>query len=226
MDPRNTRKEDKQQESTPVSAAPMTLFAPGASIPTYQSKLVLLGDSGVGKSSLVLRFVKNQFFDYQEPTIGAAFLTQSITFPDHVRKFEIWDTAGQERYRSLAPMYHRSAAAAIVVYDIANHESFLNAQSWIDELQQYTNSDTVIALCGNKVDLAESHREVTTDEARAYADDKGLLFFESSAKLNIKVSEIFKTVARALPLTKTPVHKPPQINLPPEPEQGKCCLSF
>lgn len=86
----------------------------------FQFKLVLLGDSAVGKSSLVLRFVRGQFFEYQESTIGAAFLTQTVALNDTTVKFEIWDTAGQERYHSLAPMYYRGAAAAIVVYDITN----------------------------------------------------------------------------------------------------------
>ncbi|CAI5947802.1 unnamed protein product [Closterium sp. NIES-65] len=85
-----------------------------------QAKLVLLGDMGAGKSSLVLRFVKGQFFEYQESTIGAAFLTQTVAVSDAVVKFEIWDTAGQERYHSLAPMYYRGAAAAIIVYDITS----------------------------------------------------------------------------------------------------------
>ena len=89
----------------------------------FQFKLVLLGDSAVGKSSLVLRFVRGQFFEYQESTIGAAFLTQTVALNDTTVKFEIWDTAGQERYHSLAPMYYRGAAAAIVVYDITNRVS-------------------------------------------------------------------------------------------------------
>merc|ERR1719515_442416 len=89
-----------------------------------QFKLVLLGEAAVGKSSLVLRFVKGHFQDYQESTIGAAFLTQTVCFEDITVKFEIWDTAGQERYHSLAPMYYRGAQAAIVVYDITNPDTF------------------------------------------------------------------------------------------------------
>ncbi|KAG7223195.1 hypothetical protein INR49_015803 [Caranx melampygus] len=94
-----------------------------------QFKLVLLGESAVGKSSLVLRFVKGQFHEYQESTIGAAFLTQTVCLDDTTVKFEIWDTAGQERYHSLAPMYYRGAQAAIVVYDITNTE----AQAYADD---------------------------------------------------------------------------------------------
>jgi small GTP-binding protein len=96
----------------------------------------LLGDMGAGKSSLVLRFVKGQFFEYQESTIGAAFLTQTVATSDVTVKFEIWDTAGQERYHSLAPMYYRGAAAAIVVYDITSQASYARAKTWVRELQR------------------------------------------------------------------------------------------
>lgn len=106
-----------------------------------QFKLVLLGESAVGKSSLVLRFVKGQFHEYQESTIGAAFLTQTLSMEDSEVKFEIWDTAGQERYNSLAPMYYRGAQAAIVVYDILNQDSFQRAQTWVNELQRKVSDD-------------------------------------------------------------------------------------
>ncbi|KAF4020742.1 hypothetical protein G4228_012442 [Cervus hanglu yarkandensis] len=119
-----------------------------------QFKLVLLGESAVGKSSLVLRFVKGQFHEFQESTIGAAFLTQTVCLDDTTVKFEIWDTAGQERYHSLAPMYYRGAQAAIVVYDITNEESFARAKNWVKELQRQASPNIVIALSGNKADLA------------------------------------------------------------------------
>jgi len=115
-----------------------------------QFKLVLLGESAVGKSSLVLRFVKGQFHEYQESTIGAAFLTQTVMLDDITVKFEIWDTAGQERYHSLAPMYYRGAQAAIVVYDITNQETFARAKTWVKELQRQASPNIVIALAGNK----------------------------------------------------------------------------
>jgi len=111
-----------------------------------QFKLVLLGESAVGKSSLVLRFVKGQFHEFQESTIGAAFLTQTVVLDDTTVKFEIWDTAGQERYHSLAPMYYRGAQAAIVVYDITNADTFTRAKSWVGELHRQARPDIVIAL--------------------------------------------------------------------------------
>ncbi|EMS49423.1 Ras-related protein RABF2a [Triticum urartu] len=107
---------------------------------------VLLGDVGAGKSSL-------------ESTIGAAFFSQTLAVNDETVKFEIWDTAGQERYHSLAPMYYRGAAAAIVVYDISNQASFTRAKKWVQELQAQGNQNTVVALAGNKADLLEA-REV------------------------------------------------------------------
>jgi len=164
----------------------------------FQFKLVLLGDSAVGKSSLVLRFVRGQFFEYQESTIGAAFLTQTVALHDTTVKFEIWDTAGQERYHSLAPMYYRGAAAAIVVYDITNPESFTRAKNWVKELQRQGNPNIVIALAGNKADLG-SKRRVEVEEAQAYANEIGIFFMETSAKSALNVNELFVDIARKLP---------------------------
>merc|ERR1711981_735855 len=162
-----------------------------------QFKLVLLGDSAVGKSSLVLRFVRGQFFEYQESTIGAAFLTQTVALNDTTVKFEIWDTAGQERYHSLAPMYYRGAAAAIVAYDITTRDTFQRAKQWVKELQRQGNPNIVIALAGNKVDLS-SKRKVEQEEAQAYADDNGIMFMETSAKTAHNVNELFVAIAKRL----------------------------
>ena len=172
-------------------------------IRTCQYKLVLLGEASVGKSSIVLRFVKGQFHEYQEPTIGAAFLTQTIQVDDTAAKFEIWDTAGQERYHSLAPMYYRGAQAAVVVYDLTNRDSFLKAQTWTNELQRLANPNIVICLCGNKLDMA-SMRQVTYEEAKEYAEQNGLLFVETSAKTGANVFDMFKLVGKKLP--RSPLH--------------------
>ncbi|BES88652.1 unnamed protein product [Nesidiocoris tenuis] len=163
-----------------------------------QFKLVLLGESAVGKSSLVLRFVKGQFHEFQESTIGAAFLTQTVCVDDTTVKFEIWDTAGQERYHSLAPMYYRGAQAAIVVYDVTNQDTFGRAKTWVKELQRQASPNIVIALAGNKADLANK-RSVELEEAQAYAEENGLLFMETSAKTAKNVNEIFLAIAKKLP---------------------------
>jgi len=174
-----------------ASSAGATGRANGGQAKTFQFKLVLLGESAVGKSSLVLRFVKGQFHEFQESTIGAAFLTQTVVLDDGVTvKFEIWDTAGQERYHSLAPMYYRGAQAAIVVYDITSQDSFQRAKSWVRELQKQALPNIVIALAGNKADMAQK-RTVDADEGKSYADENGLLFMETSAKTALNVNELF-----------------------------------
>jgi len=191
---------------------------------SYQFKLVLLGDSAVGKSSLVLRFVKKQFFEYQESTIGAAFLTQTVTVDDFQVKFEIWDTAGQERYHSLAPMYYRGAASAIVVYDLTNRRSFDRAKSWVKELQRQGNPNIVIALAANKLDL-EASRQVEIVEAKQYAEENGCIFMETSAKTNHNVTQLFTVIAKKLPKTVPPPRHSGIVidpDLVPDKKRG-CC---
>ncbi|CAB1112428.1 unnamed protein product [Ectocarpus sp. CCAP 1310/34] len=188
-------------------------------------KLVLLGDTAVGKSCLVVRFVRDEFFEYQEPTIGAAFLTQKVQLDDATVKFEIWDTAGQERYRSLAPMYYRGAAAAIVVYDVTNkaRESFNGAKSWVKELQRRGDPNVIIALAGNKADL-EHRRQVQSEEARLYAEDNGLIHMETSAKSAQNVKSIFVEIAQKLPkATVQPEREAFPIMRPRTEQKSGCC---
>ncbi|XP_057584183.1 ras-related protein Rab-5A-like isoform X1 [Hippopotamus amphibius kiboko] len=194
-----------------------------------QFKLVLLGESAVGKSSLVLRFVKGHFHEFQESTIGAAFLTQTVCLDDTTVKFEIWDTAGQERSHSLAPMYYRGAQAAIVVYDITNEDSFARAKNWVKELQRQAGPNIVIALSGNKADLANK-RAVDLQEAQSYADDNSLLFMETSAKTSMNVNEIFMAIDKTLP--KNEPQNPGansargrgvDLTEPTQPTRSQCC---
>ncbi|KAK4695950.1 Ras-related protein Rab-5C, partial [Lecanoromycetidae sp. Uapishka_2] len=196
--------------------------------PSSSVKLVLLGEAAVGKSSLVLRFVNNDFQENKEPTIGAAFLTQKSHLPHRTIKFEIWDTAGQERFASLAPMYYRNAQSALVVYDLTKPTSLVKAKHWVAELQRQASPGIVIALVGNKLDLtndseggAEANntgegdtegdteaaeesgnaRKISTKEGRDYAEEEGLLFFETSAKTGVNVQEVFTAIANAIPET-------------------------
>ncbi|KAL3760334.1 hypothetical protein ACHAWU_006332 [Discostella pseudostelligera] len=194
-------------------------------------KLVLLGDTAVGKSCLVVRFVRDEFFEFQEPTIGAAFLTQTVALDDATVKFEIWDTAGQERYRSLAPMYYRGAAAAIIVYDITNPDSFAGAKSWVKELQRRGDTNVVIAMvslwefgknAGNKADL-ESRRKVDFNEANAYAEENGILHMETSAKNSNNVRALFVEIAKSLPKTIQQPEREAFPIMPQKQESRNCC---
>lgn len=166
--------------------------------PEYSYRIVVLGDYAVGKSSIALQYVKSEFNTHEESTIGAAFLAKTILIAGSYIKYEIWDTAGQERYNSLIPMYYRGAHGALVVYDITSNKSFERAQAWIKELSIEKPSNFLKVLVGNKVDL-EERREVACEAAQEYAQQHGLLFYETSAKEGINIESIFNDMAAVLP---------------------------
>ena len=154
-------------------------------------KLVLLGDSSVGKSSIVNRFVSEEFSIFQESTIGASFLTKDIiNDKNETIRLEIWDTAGQERYRSLAPMYYRCAKIALVIYDVTSSESFQGAINWINELNE-KNDDCNIYLIGNKIDLLEDHDNKLKQKVLDYCKKTNIKNFFLSAKTNQNIKETF-----------------------------------
>ncbi|XP_067458997.1 ras-related protein Rab-17-like [Thunnus thynnus] len=161
---------------------------------TLRVKMVLLGSSGVGKSSLALRFGKDEFRN-TSPTVGCAYLTKVVHLNEVTLRFEIWDTAGQEKYHSVTPLYYRGAQAALLVYDISKRETFIRAQVWLKELEkQYTAGSTVIWLVGNKGDLAQD-RQVSVQEGQNLANDRGLSFIETSALSGDHISELLQAVA-------------------------------
>lgn len=161
----------------------------------YNCKLVVLGETAVGKSSIVEQFVRGDFNVFQESTIGGAFYTRTIEVgvgrDSKKIKYEIWDTAGQERYRSLAPMYYRGALAIIIVYDITSPESYKKAEFWLNELiDNAPDGKKIIYLVGNKVDL-NNQRQIQTEVAKEYARKKKIKFIETSAKIGYNINEIF-----------------------------------
>uniref|UniRef100_A0A8C7GKQ1 small monomeric GTPase n=1 Tax=Oncorhynchus kisutch TaxID=8019 RepID=A0A8C7GKQ1_ONCKI len=159
----------------------------------YLFKVVLIGDSGVGKSNLLSRFTRNEFNLESKSTIGVEFATRSIQVDGKTVKAQIWDTAGQERYRAITSAYYRGAVGALLVYDIAKHLTYESVERWLKELRDHADSNIVIMLVGNKSDLRHL-RAVPTDGARAFAEKNGLSFLETSALDSTNVETSFQTI--------------------------------
>ncbi|KAH0673392.1 hypothetical protein KY284_024479 [Solanum tuberosum] len=163
----------------------------------YLFKIVLIGDSAVGKSNLLARFARDEFYPNSKSTIGVEFQTQKININGKEVKAQIWDTAGQERFRAVTSAYYRGAVGALLVYDISRRLTFDNIGRWLDELQTHSDMNVVIILVGNKSDLKDA-REVTTAEGKALAEAKGLFFIETSALDSSNVTSAFQTVVREI----------------------------
>ncbi|KAK9055921.1 hypothetical protein SSX86_027008 [Deinandra increscens subsp. villosa] len=159
----------------------------------YLYKVVLIGDSGVGKSNLLSRFSKNEFSLDSKSTIGVEFATRSIRVEDKKIKGQIWDTAGQERYRAITSAYYRGTVGALIVYDITRKVTFENVERWLKELKEHTDQNIVVMLVGNKADLAHL-RAVTTDEAQAFSERESIFFMETSALEALNVEKAFTEV--------------------------------
>ncbi|KAL4290088.1 hypothetical protein GQ457_14G009530 [Hibiscus cannabinus] len=159
----------------------------------YLFKVVLIGDSGVGKSNLLSRFTKNEFSLESKSTIGVEFATRSIRVDDKVIKAQIWDTAGQERYRAITSAYYRGAVGALLVYDVTRHVTFENVDRWLKELRGHTDANIVIMLVGNKADLRHL-RAVSAEDAKAFAERENTFFMETSALESLNVEDAFTQV--------------------------------
>ncbi|CAG7846277.1 Ras-related protein Rab6 {ECO:0000312/EMBL:AAF53168.1} AltName: Full=Protein warthog {ECO:0000303/PubMed:10459009} [Serendipita indica DSM 11827] len=168
------------------------------SSPLKRTKIVLLGDQSVGKTSLITRFMYDTFDNTYQATIGIDFLSKTMYLEDRTVRLQLWDTAGQERFRSLIPSYIRDSSVAIVVYDITNRASFLSTSKWIDDVRSERGNDVIIVLVGNKADLSDK-RQVTHEEASTKATQLNLMFMETSAKAGHNVKSLFKKIAMALP---------------------------
>ena len=185
-------------------------------------KLVLLGDSSVGKSSLASYFISKQFYEFQEPTIGAAFISKQITIENKNINVEIWDTAGQERYKSLAPMYYRGAEGAIIVYDITQKDSFNGAKSWLNEIKMKGHEHCEFILVGNKLDL-EEYRDIDKNEVMDFAMRNSITHLLTSAKTGDNIELVFERLCKKIFDVREKKIPPPNTPIDIETEQIKTC---
>ncbi|CAN6291292.1 unnamed protein product, partial [Urochloa humidicola] len=159
----------------------------------YLFKIVLIGDSGVGKSNILSRFTRNEFCLESKSTIGVEFATRTLQIEGKTIKAQIWDTAGQERYRAITSAYYRGAVGALLVYDITKKQTFENIQRWLRELRDHADSNIVIMMVGNKSDLNHL-RSVPEEDGQALAEKEGLSFLETSALEALNVEKAFQTI--------------------------------
>ena len=170
----------------------------------YLFKYILIGDTckifilmlliylwiDVGKSNILSRFIMGRFNPEHEITIGCEFMAKNIQINERNVRIQIWDTAGQESYRSITRSYYKSSTCAFIIYDVTDKKSFTNISSWLDECREMCYKDMLICLVGNKIDLKDK-RVISKEEGQKFADDNGLLFFETSAKTGTNIEEIF-----------------------------------
>lgn len=165
----------------------------------YEIKIVLLGDTAVGKSSLVQRFCADKFEDKYKITIGGAYLQQEAKLKNgDVLKLHIWDTGGQEKFRSLASLYYKDALAAILVYDVSNPQSLQSLNYWIQELKENVdNNKFIISIAGNKCDLPPEVRKISYQQGKDFAKENDIdIFIETSSKSGVGIKELFSYLAQ------------------------------
>eukprot|EP01108_Squamamoeba_japonica_P003492 TRINITY_DN2834_c0_g2_i1.p1 TRINITY_DN2834_c0_g2~~TRINITY_DN2834_c0_g2_i1.p1 ORF type:complete len:219 (-),score=75.83 TRINITY_DN2834_c0_g2_i1:73-729(-) len=168
-----------------------------SSLYQYLFKYIIIGDTGCGKSCLLLQFTDKRFQPVHDLTIGVEFGARLVNIDGQQIKLQIWDTAGQESFRSITRSYYRGAAGALLVYDITRRETFNHLQTWLEDARQHANPEMTIILIGNKVDL-EHRRAVSFEEGEKFAKEHGLMFLETSAKTAANVEEAFVQTARQI----------------------------
>ncbi|CAH9098080.1 unnamed protein product [Cuscuta europaea] len=197
----------------------------------YLFKLLLIGDSGVGKSCLLLRFADDSYLDSYISTIGVDFKIRTMEQDGKTIKLQIWDTAGQERFRTITSSYYRGAHGIIIVYDITDKESFTNVKQWLHEIDRYASDNVNKLLVGNKCDM-DANRAVSYDAAKDFADEIGIPFLETSAKNAINVEQAFTAMSSDIKkrMASQPSGsnaKPPTVQIRGQPlnQKSGCCSS-
>lgn len=162
-------------------------------------KVILLGDSGVGKTNVLCRFAKGGFIPHSKPTVGVEFASKTVQVENNkLVRAQIWDTAGQERYRLIASSYYRRAVGALLVYDITNRKSFENLLKWLREVEEIADEDCLVMLVGNKIDLQRQQRAVSLQDGREFAMKHKVAFIETSAKEGVGVDAAFQHLLQAI----------------------------
>ncbi|KAG9144953.1 hypothetical protein Leryth_021680, partial [Lithospermum erythrorhizon] len=197
----------------------------------YLFKLLLIGDSGVGKSCLLLRFADDSYLESYISTIGVDFKIRTVEQDGKTIKLQIWDTAGQERFRTITSSYYRGAHGIIVVYDVTDQESFNNVKQWLSEIDRYASENVNKLLVGNKSDLT-AQKVVPYETAKAFADEIGIPFMETSAKSATNVEQAFMAMAGTIKdrMASQPAMnnaRPPTVNIQGKPvsQNSGCCSS-
>jgi small GTP-binding protein len=203
--------------------------------PDFLLKLVLVGDSGAGKTNLLSRFARDEFSPDSKSTIGVEFAAKVLRIDEKIVKAQIWDTAGQERYRAITAAYYRGAVGAILVYDVTSTRTFQSLPLWLKELRAHTSNDVLIVVVGNKTDRVDD-RVVTTEEGLHFSQREKTLFMETSALHRTNVSEMFELVighivARMVSEGTEPdsmaatLVKPRGVVVAPAPDESKGCCA-
>lgn len=189
---------------------------------TMQSKIVLLGATHTGKTSILRRLVFNRFSDEVMPTLGAGLNTFDHCFGDRSIRLNIWDTAGQENYRSLARIYYRDARAAVIVFDVTSKDSFNDIDYWLGELDSSTQFGHYIIILGNKIDL-KGKRVITEEQGKTKAERSGATYYEVSALTGEGVKKIFETIAEDILKSSVNVKSQPFAPQNKKRDDSGCC---
>ncbi|XP_069012369.1 ras-related protein Rab-37-like isoform X1 [Embiotoca jacksoni] len=234
MEPISANYTTDYPEIQPVSGYGYENQSTASPAPTYDEEMVhktiLVGDSGVGKTSLLVQFDQGKFIPASfSATVGIGFTNKEVTFDNMKIKLQIWDTAGQERFRSVTHAYYRDAHALLLLYDITSKSSFDNIRAWLTEIHEYAQSEVIIMLLGNKADMS-SERAIRRDEGERLAREYSVPFMETSAKTGVNVELAFTAVAKELKHRVVQLPNEPKFQLheyiEAQKEKSGCCSYF